>query len=151
MAYDITRTVYLELAGVPLATPAWECANPMELAKPAQRRGQDRVIPGAAGVRTKRRRTAITRRTLSVVVGGTFKWDGTTHTAPETGLQLNLAHLRTALLPTDGLTITAIVHKPDGTTISGEIQVEELDWEYHNVSADALISIDLTIPGGELS
>lgn len=151
MAYDITRTVYVELAGVPLATPAFECTNPMELAKPAQRRGQDRVIPGAAGVRSKRRRTAITRRTLSVVVGGTFKWDGTNHPTSETGLQLNLAHVRAALLPADGETITAIVHKPDGTTITGEVQVEEMDWEYHGASSDAVMTIDLSIPGGELA
>lgn len=150
MSYEITRNVYVELGGVPLATPAFECLDPMTLAAPASRRGQDRVIAGAAGVRAKRRRKTVTRRTITVVVAGHPKWDGSQHSAGDTGLQSNLDHIYAALLPTDGDPITATVHKPGGSTVTGPVQIEDIETEYHG-DTDAVLTIDISIPGGELS
>lgn len=147
--YDVTRDVYAVLNSVPLATPAWQCTNPLELLKPAQRRGQDRVIPGAAGVRVKKRRAAPTRRQLQLVIWGAHKWDGTEHPSADVGVQRNLDHLTDNLWSATGAAVTAVLYLPDSTSVTGSIHVESIDWEFHDY--DATVTIDLTIPAGALA
>jgi hypothetical protein len=149
MPYVVNRDVYVEINAVPLATDAWECLNPLELHKPAARRGQDRLIPGAAGVRAKTRRADVTRRQLQLVVTGKYMWDGTLHANSEVGVVANLDHLAANLFDAQGDPVTATVHLPDATTVTGSVQVESLDWEFHGY--DATVTIDITIPAGALA
>jgi hypothetical protein len=127
MAYTITETEYAEVDGVPLATTAWALENLYELWQPAETRGQDRILPGAAGVRPYRRRATVTRRTLNLSIWGDVDWDGVAYDDWRVGLMLNIDHLRTGIVDAtvtgDGTRLLDL-HMPDGDVRSARIHVE---------------------------
>lgn len=152
----ITRPAcYFEINSVPSCTPAWTMINPMELAKPARRRGTEpTVIPGAAGARANPLRAAATERVISGKVFGRQAPDGSLHTNEITGLAANLDTLTTAWVDIPGTsdsTRACTLHLPDTTTISGDIQVLDFDWDYAEMPIAANVLLRLLLPAGALA
>lgn len=154
MAYLINSGEYLDIAGVPLQTPAWTLTNLQELWSGPQTRGSDRLIPGAAGIRSYRRRATATTRPLALVIFGEWKWDGTAHTSPRVGLQDNISHLKTNLSdPTvaNPGTRTATLHLPSGATKTGAVTVEGFELGEALGSWNITAVMDITIAQGALA
>jgi hypothetical protein len=93
MAYVATFADRLEIGLVPLNTAAWVHTNLAEMLSYATLRGENRILPGAIGVRPLRRRATETTRTVNLTVFGDHQPDGTMHADPIAGLFLNLADL----------------------------------------------------------
>lgn len=154
MAYLINSAEYVDIDGVPLQTPAWTLTNLEALWAGPATRGQDRVIPGAAGVRSYRRRPTVTRQALALVIFGEWDWAGTYNPNPRLGLEANVDHLRAnvtdPILDNPGTRI-ATLHLPSGATRTGAITVEDFtlsaDLGAFNVSA----VIDISIAQGALT
>lgn len=153
MSYLITADVYVTIGGVPLHTPAWTTRDPLVLFQGASTRGSDRIIPGAAGVRPYKRRATVTQRTLLMIVYGHKQPDGTENADQVAGLIENLRHLREHVADPTGIgdgTLTAELHLPDTSTVSGAVHVERFEWENMAPGA-AAATLDLSIVGGSLS
>lgn len=122
----ITHAEYLAINAVPLATPAWVITDLTPLWEGAEVRGDDRLLPGVAGVKKYRRRATVTRKALPMLVFGQFDQDGNAYADPRAGLWTNIAYLRTNVVdPTnigDG-TREAVLHGPGGVTVSGDVHV----------------------------
>lgn len=123
----ITQDEYVTIASVPLSTPAWELENLFELWQGPDTRGQDRILPGAAGVRPYRRRATVSRRSLQLAIFGDLNWEGTPYSDWRIGLQTNIDYLRTNVtdpnVTGDG-TRQLDVHFADGDVRSASIHVE---------------------------
>lgn len=152
--YLVNSSEWLDIDGVALQTPAWTLTNLEALWAGPATRGQDRVLPGTVGVRSYRRRATVSRVALALVIFGEWDWTGGHNPNPRTGLEANVAHLRTHVtdptLDNPG-TRTATLHLPSGATRSGPVTVEDFtlsgDLGAHHVSA----VIDLSIPQGALA
>lgn len=153
MPYTLTSDEYVEIDGVPLATPAWTLGNLFVVWAGPATRGEDRVIPGAAGRLPKPRRVDSRPVSLELVIVGDFDWDGTPVTDFREGLWLNVQHLRENVTDPTGVgdgTRTMILHAPDGSTPSGQIHVET--FELGGLGPNGLTAtIDITIKAGALA
>jgi hypothetical protein len=153
MAYQITQPDrYVELAGVPLNTPAWELTNIHVLLAPPPTRGSNVVIPGANGTKPRRRRITERSVSLELYLFGTSDAEGVAHADPNLGLLINIATLQALVLtppPTASSTITATVHW-QGASATGDVQVVgmEIGEKVNPVTVTA--TIDLIIPQGAL-
>jgi len=135
MAYTILETEYVEINGVPLATPAWTINDLSPLWDAATLRGDDRVVPFSDGAYPLRRFRDEMRVQIPITIYGQKKWDDTDYANVRIGLMTNVDHIRTNLLTpattSDG-TWNLILHLPDGTTRSAAcfvippIQIEGL-------------------------
>lgn len=128
MAYELTQTEYVEVDGVPLATPAWEVENLEELFGSAEPRGADLVVPYRRGVVPLRRNLGPKPVDLSVVIFGATDPDGVDHPDERAGLLANRdAFLRDVWRPPQVGTVTGTrtlrYHAPDGTTRAGPFTV----------------------------
>lgn len=153
MAYQVVPIldVYLEIAEVPLATPGWQCLNPMEMRQGLATRGKDRLIPGAAGVLPGKRRPTSTQRLLELVVNGELDWEGEPYTDGHEGLDANLMHLREFVTDPlgngrDGGPLEAVLHLPDGSTSVGQVHVESFTWGYWGTDAQAAMTVTVLGP-----
>ena len=151
----ITRTEYITLGTVPLATPAWLATNIDIFWNVGSQRGDDRIIPGAAGTRPYQRRLTVTKRTLELVVFGAQDRTGATNADPRLGLWNNIKVLRTLASPTgtgDG-TVAATLTLPTSaspSTLTGYVHIEGFDIgpvHRHTVKA----TMDLSFPFGMLT
>jgi len=149
MAYQTNFAHHLEIDGVPLSTPAWEHLNIQALYGGAYVRGENRVLPGAAGRRALPWRPDETMRTLVLAIFGFQSWDGTVNTDAVAGLWANVAHLQNFVvdnpLNTDS-TRTAVLKRPGASDRSATIQVRgfEIDDEpYSPAAVSATIDIAL--------
>lgn len=88
----ITKTEYLIVAGVSLATPAFYHTDLSDLLRPADQRGGDRVIPHG-GVVSKPRRRTVSKRSLPMQVNGNWDQDGVAIGNYRTGVDTHLAFL----------------------------------------------------------
>lgn len=127
MSFTITTTEYLEVNGVPLATPAWQITNLLpEMVSGATLRGSDIVIPHATGVLANKRRITATVKQFHMQIFPFKKWDNTAYTDRLTGLMTNTeyltANLGLAYATGDG-TVTATWHRQDATTKSASVTV----------------------------
>lgn len=151
MSYSISETYYLSIDGVPMSTPAWRLTNSHVFWDGADTRGDNRIIPGAAGVRAKRVRTAQTQVSLIVAVFGSHDWEGNEYADANVGLWTNLEYLKDYVTdPTntgDG-TRAAVLHVPGGTR-TGDIQVRKLR-TLPLSPTDLELTIDIIIPAGAL-
>jgi hypothetical protein len=113
----ITRTVYLEINSVPLATPAWEVGDLTPLLDGADEKGGDRDLPHGTAVAYPRR-PRVTVRDVPLAIFGDFDQDGTPHADIDAGFVTNLAYLQANVLgagtAADG-TRPAVLHLPSGT------------------------------------
>lgn len=154
MPFTIVGAEYIEIDAVPLSTPAWATLNLPELLQPPPRRGNDRVIPNAAGQRPKRRLADEAKRTLMLLVVGDTDWEANVYTNKRGGLIANIDKLRELTDP-DPLVITktAIVHYLDETgaaaTVTGEVIIDGFEWEPWDDTA--LATLEVTIPAGALA
>lgn len=150
----ITRTEYLEINGVPLATPAWEIVDLSPLWEGAEVRGADRLLPGVIGVRPYRRRATVTVKALRMVIYGDKNLDGVVQADVRLGLWNNIAYLRTNVVDPTNVgngTRTAILRAPGGITRSGPVHVLsplKLGADLGPTSVRAVL--ELSIPGGVL-
>lgn len=153
MAYEITAAEYLEIDGVPLATPAWTTTDMDDLWSTPAVRGADLVIPGATGVRPFRRRWTVTDASIELTVVGDRDWEGGSYPNTAVGLALNVEHLQALAEPTGTTagTRTAVLHFPPGGPAdrSGPVHVERV--RAKRTGPLAVVSIQLSIPGGALA
>lgn len=127
MSYQIEGDEWVTYDGVPSDTPAWRTLNLWELWQGPDTRGEDRLIPGTAGVRAYRRRATVTFVDVEMEFFGNLDWDGAEYTDARVGLETNLLHWRTNVTdPTVAApgTRTAVLHLPSGATKTGAVTVE---------------------------
>lgn len=113
----ITATEYLEIASVPLATPAWRITSLVPLWGAADLKGNDLDLPGTNGSRPYLRRPRATTYALEMVIWGDRNRENTAYGNVRTGLHTNLEALHTAIVDPTGTgdgTRVAIWHKPTG-------------------------------------
>lgn len=155
MAYLINFDHHLEIDGVPLSTPAWEHTNIGVLYSSAQVRGENRVLPGAAGRRGLPWRSDETMRTLTLAIFGNRTWDGTINADPVAGLWANVAHLQAFVfdnpLNADS-TRTAVLKRTGQPDLTCKIQVRgfEIDDEPYS-PADIAASVDIALLSGRFT
>lgn len=122
--YDCHGT--LTVGGVSLTCPAWAVLDLWALWSQFSVRGEDRLLPGAAGVVPYKRRIEPVRFDLRFLVIGDVDEDGVPYPDPVVGLETNLATLWTSVLqPTltgDG-TRAAVLTLPSGATRTANIHV----------------------------
>ena len=151
--------LYFEMDGVLSHTPAWRVTNTLELAKPSRLRGtKPRVIPGAAGAIPLPLRRDASERVLNVHVYG--RADGAPFSSEIDGLTANLAYLARAwaAVPAGAdstrlCTLYRFGAWPDGamTTVSGPVQVLDMDWDSAEMPTAANLVMRLLLPAGELT
>lgn len=122
--YGCTGT--LTIGGVLLNCPAWDIPDLTTLWIEAAQRGDDRLIPGVAGVIPYRRRLTTTEHTLAMVIVGDSTSGGVLVTNAWQGLEANVGYLRDYVVdPTnigDG-TRFAILTLPSGAVRTANIHV----------------------------
>lgn len=126
MPQAVTATEYLEINSVPLATRAWRILNLTALYRPADVRGDSRIVPGAAGRTAYLLEKDETILSFPFAVFGTYDRNDAIVTNKRHQLVDNLLYLRTNVLdpPTATPTRTAVWHLPNGsTTKSASVQV----------------------------
>lgn len=155
MAYEIRFDHHVEIDGVPLSTPAWEHLNIGSLYSGATVRGENRILPGAAGRRALAWRSDETMRTLTLAIFGTYTWDGTLNADPVAGLWANVAHLMSFVVTNplnDDSTRTAVIKRPGATDLSAIIQVRGFEIEDDPYSpSDISASIDIALLSGRFA
>jgi hypothetical protein len=146
--------LYFTIDGVPSHTPAWRMINTLELAKPAHLRGtKPLVLPGAAGARPMPLRRDATERTINGAVYGLVDVDGNRHPSEIEGLDINLAALAgywAAVPATVDSTRTCVLHH-FGATLTGPVQVLDMDWDYADMPIRANVIFRLLLPEGRLT
>lgn len=141
MAYVVNFAHHLEIDGVPLSTPAWEHLDIQVLYSGPSVRGENRVMPGAAGRRPLPWRPDETMRTLTLAIYGDRSWDGTVNADPVAGLWANIAHLRAFVVDNPlntTSTRTAVIKQVGGAAdLTATIQVRgfEIDEESYSPAA----------------
>lgn len=122
----LTATEYLKVNGIPLATPAWRVDDLSPLMSENALRGDDRIIPGAAGVRAKRRRRTVTVLSFGLHVFGLYDQDGAIQADARQGLINNIAYLKANLGAASAIgngTVTAEWHQPSGAVKTASVHV----------------------------
>jgi hypothetical protein len=150
----VTRTYYLELNSVPLATHAWECPDLSPLLDDPTLRGTDVVAPYDDGVIAFRRRITATIVTLALDVTGDTDDDGNVNADPFEGLLVNFDYLKANLglaEDTGDGTVLAAFHRGDLPTLYARVHF--LGFKGTNtfgVNPPRLIrtTFDLSIPEG---
>lgn len=155
MAYVVRFTHHLEIDGVPLSTPAWEHLDIHLLYSAPSVRGENRVMPGAAGRRALPWRPDETMRTLTLAIYGDKSWDGTTNADPVAGLWANIAHLQNFVVDNPlnaGSTRTATIKQHAGPDLTATIQVRgfEIDEESYSPAAVSA-SMDIALISGSFT
>jgi hypothetical protein len=151
MAYVVNFTMHLEIAGVPLSTPAWEHTNLQAVLGAASVRGENVVMPGAVGVRPVRRRPTETVHTVELTVFGDRDWENTAQPDPVMGLIRNLEHLKTNVvdpLATTNSVRTAVLVLPVGTRTAA-VQVLGFEVVEHLSPACVNASMDVAFLRGQ--
>lgn len=144
----------LTIGGVAMNTPAWTVLNLSVLWSPADQRGSDRLIPGAAGVVAYPRRATVTRHSLQMLISGTHDRTGSAAANAFTGLQVNIDYLLANVVNPTGVgdgTRSAVLTMPDGTTRTEPVHVVGL--EVSDVVGNATWAravLELSIPSGRI-
>jgi hypothetical protein len=145
----------LTISSVPMNGPAWKVLNLYVLQQPADQRGDDRLIPGSAGVLPLRRRDTVTRHSLQMLISGTHDRTGAAVADKFEGLQANVDYLiANVVVPTgatDG-TRSAVLTMPDGTTRTEPIHV--IGMQFGDLSLDGSwmkAVLEISIPSGRFS
>lgn len=144
----------LTIGGVAMMCPAWRVDNLIDLWMPAEQRGQDRLIPGSAGVIAYQRRDTVTRRSLRMTIVGDVTRTGTPNADKFEGLQVNIDYLRANVVAptgaTDG-TRSAVLTMPDATTRTESIHVIGMELGEFNPNATWCRAVlTVSIPSGRI-
>lgn len=141
----------LTLGGVSMNNKAWASLNNYILWKGAPRRGENSLIPDLPGRIAQPRRKDEATHTLECIIIGDCGATGTPHSTREAGLATNWLTIKNGLLSYTGTTITASLALPNGTTLTGPVQIIDHDMSDENMSGVLTFSLDLVIPAGELT
>lgn len=149
----ITRTWYLELDGIPMATPAWEIPNLSAFLDTPTLRGADRILPGVDGGIPYQRRVSPTVYTFPLDVVGLVDWDNAPVADPFEQLNIHMQYLRENLTASTGVgdgTIPAIFHRGDLDDFVGDVHF--LGFKGTNTMGDGLLrtTFDISVPAGQL-
>lgn len=143
---------YLTIDGtVVIGTMACLCQNLYVLYN-EERRGEDRLIPGTAGVVANKRRRAPIVHTLNLLFDGRYTSDGIPVTDAHAGLRANISEVAAIATPsalTNG-TRTVVWTQPSGATLSAACHVGPLtigEGRY----AYAFATLDLVVPDGQFT
>jgi hypothetical protein len=154
--YTIIGTEYLVIDDVPLSTPAWVITDHAALWGAGDMRGEDIIIPGAAGVLPRQRRPTVTKVDLELWIVGHVDWNNVAQANERAGLARNVNHLMTNVAAQPGTpagTRSAVLHMPPGSTpatLSGPVHVEQFRLAGRGPGA-ALAQLTLSIPAGALA
>lgn len=144
----------LTIGGVALNGPAWKVLNLLELWQPADQRGNDRLVPGTAGVLAQQRRDTVTRRSLQMLIVGDVDRTGTPQADRFEGLQVNVEYLRANVVAPTGTgdgTRSAVLTMPDGTTRTEPVHVVGFDFGNFREDAAWLRAVlTISIPSGRI-
>lgn len=162
MAYVITFPLhYLDIDGVPLSTPAWECTNLETLLSGADVRGEPRIIPGAIGVRPNLIRPTVTTYSLEIYFHGFADWEDNAYDDPHAGVLENVRQFKaTVSNPTlvGTGTRTATLHVPDpdtptvaGTPLTGAVQLRKFSVGGFISTACVPATLDMVVLAGALT
>lgn len=150
MPYAINLATHLVIDDIPLSTAAWEHLNIYALLGAAATRGENKVMPGAVGVRPLRHRPTETTQTLDLAIYGERNWEGTAYPDPKQGLVRNVAFLRSnvadPLLTPDSVRTASLVLP--GETWTAAVQVLGFEITESIGPASVFASMDITIIGG---
>lgn len=148
-----SQVEYLDVDGLPLAIEgAWEWLDLSPLWQGADKRGRDRLVPGAVGVRAYPRRPTVSERTIEGYVYGFRDVNGVAFSDVRVGLEANVTylqeHIEAAPLTADG-TRVANLHMPSGAIRTADVHVLALRLGAFGPSA-ARAALVLSIPVGAL-
>lgn len=160
--YDCEGT--LTIGGVSMNRPAWAVLGDelgtnglLQFVVLGERRGEDRVLPGAAGVIPYRRRLTSTRYDLRILVAGDVDENGTPTANALQGLIANLLYLYNNVVAdpggTDG-TRAATLDLPGQSQMSADVHVIGLEPQQYKVGDSAAVfsgTLQLSIPAGRFS
>lgn len=151
---NISPNLYFTLDGILSHTPGWRAINTLDLAKPSTKRGtKPRVVPGANGARAMPLRPDATERQLSFHVYGRYTSEGAVNSSEIDGLQVNLNYLAAqwaAVPSSSNSTRTLVLHRLS-TTVTGPVQVLDMDWDYAEMPVAATMVMRLLLPAGALA
>lgn len=147
----VTRTWYLEINSVPLATHAWEIPDLSPLLDSGTLRGTDRLLPGAAGVRALPRRRTVTVLTFPLDVVGDVDDDGVAIADPNEGVNEHMAYLNANLgfaSATGDGTVPAVFHRGDLPSWTADVHF--LGFKGSQKLGEFLVrtTFDISIPAG---
>lgn len=145
---------YLDIDGVALAIDgAWEWLDLSPLWEGADKRGSDRLVPGATGVVPYPRRATVSRRAINGYIYGFKDYNGVAFSDVRVGLEANIAFLQENIEeppnPLGDGTRLATLHLPSGATKTGDVHVEKLRIAAFGPAAAKAV-LELSIPSGAL-
>lgn len=154
MSYTTHFAQHLVIDYIPLSTPAWEVTNLQVLMSGPATRGENRLIPGATGVRPLRHRPTEKTVTLEMAVFGDREPDGTPRPDAEAGVWANWMILRgyfNSLITEPGDSVTPATLYYAGGTLSGPVQV--LAYEIGDTigPGNMFATLDLNLVNGMLT
>lgn len=144
---------YLRVNSVPLATPAFYTVSLRPLRR-REKRGDDQLLPGAAGVIGRPRRRTVVRMSFPMVIDGAFDLDGNLRADPWAGLDANTDHLMANVVDAvggaDGTVLAELVD--NGVVIkSAPVHVVGLGPAVSlGPTADRTV-LDLSVPAGRFT
>jgi len=145
----------LTIGGIAMNGPAWKVLNLHVLQQPADQRGDDRLIPGSAGVLPLRRRETVTRHSLQMLISGTHDRNGAANADTLEQLSSNIDYLEFYVVRPTGTgdgTRSAVLTMPGGTTRTEPIHV--IGMQFGDLSLDGSwmrAVLEISIPSGRFS
>lgn len=148
----VTTGGQLTIGGVALIGPAWTVVEEAltDLWLGGDLRGEDRIIPGAAGAIPYPRRWTVTRRSIPMWINPDVDRTGAAHSSPQVGLWLNIKYLRENVVDPPGTTTgtrAAVLTLPDATTRTADVHVLGLTLGVRGLGGFAA-ALDISIPAG---
>lgn len=160
--YDCEGTLTID--GISMNRPAWAIIGDdrgggglLQLLTTVDLRGDDKVIPGAAGVLPFRRRTTATRYSFRLLVTGEVNQSGAANANPITGLTNNLKYLWTNVIDPPSTatgTVSAVWTLPDATTLSSSVHVvrcEPTSYAFNDEQSIWEGRLVISSPGGKFT
>lgn len=120
----VTRTWYLELNNIPLATYGWETPDLSPLLDDPALRGTDRILPQRPGARGYPRVVTATIITLALDVVGAVDQDNDPYDDVFEGLITNFDYLKANLglaEPSGDGTVPAVFHRGDLDSLTTDV------------------------------
>jgi hypothetical protein len=145
----------LTIGGIAMNCPGWRIQNLHILQQPAAQRGDDRLIPGAAGVLAYQRRATVTKHTLELLITGTADRTGVAAADRFAQLASNIDYLEFYVVRPTGTgdgTRSAVLTMPGGTTRTEPVHV--VGMEFGDVSPDGAwmrAILEISIPSGRFT
>lgn len=151
----ITRDYYLEVNGIPLATPGWECPDLSPLLDDPNVRGEDSLLPYVSGVVPHVRRITGTVYTFLLDIHGDRDHQNNTYSDTLEGILTNLDYLKANLglaSSTGDGTVPVVFRRGDLNALVGDAHFLGFKGSKTLGIPPQLIrtTFDLSIPAGRL-